>query len=332
MANFVYILKRLGSMNYKAMFEKVGSIHQKTGKSRLWLLTDMMRCASRYGAGYMDYDLYEMYDLTHAQRDTYLTRGRNNALVVKYNRKDLFHIFDNKDEFYAAFDPYLKRKWLLLRDTDDAALEAFLKDNPIFIVKPTDGACGKGVERIDQADYADTAAVISYLRSLGGNYLVEELIIQHSAVSAVYPLAINTVRVVSIHKEGVTHIICAYFRIGNHGRHVDNFNSGGMAAPVEERTGVVRAPAIDKTKALYTTHPHTGTAIEGFRFPDWEQALDIVREAAGKIEGMGYIGWDIAFTEQGPVLVEGNNFPGHDIYQLPEHTPDRIGMMPKFNV
>jgi len=30
--------------------------------------------------------------------------------------------------------------------------------------------------------------------------------------------------------------------------------------------------------------------------------------------------------------VEGNNFPGHDIYQLPEHTPDKIGMYPKFLV
>ena len=35
--------------------------------------------------GYMDYDLFEMYNLTPEQRDTYLTRGRNNDIVVKYN-------------------------------------------------------------------------------------------------------------------------------------------------------------------------------------------------------------------------------------------------------
>lgn len=332
MGNIGYIIKRLGSMNYKAMLEKTQSIHKKTGRSRIWLLRDMVRCASRYGAGYMDYDLYEMYDLTHEQRDTYLTRGRNNALILKYNDKEKFHIFDNKDEFYANFDDCLRRQWLLVKQWKEPEIRAFLEKNPIFIAKPIDGSCGRGVERVDQSKFSDTEAVLKYLKELGDNYIIEELIRQHPAVSSVYPEAINTVRVVSIYKDGVSHIICAYFRIGNDGKHVDNFNSGGMVAPVDEATGVVRAPAIDKTKKLYAVHPYTGKAIEGFQFPDWEEALELVRKAAARIEGMAYIGWDVAFTDKGPVIVEGNNFPGHDIYQLPEHTPDRIGMMPKFNV
>ena len=61
---------------------------KKTGKSKLYLLWDMQRCARKYGAGYMDYDLFEMYNLTPAQRDTYITRGRNNDIVSKYNNKD----------------------------------------------------------------------------------------------------------------------------------------------------------------------------------------------------------------------------------------------------
>lgn len=332
MGNIGYIIKRLGSMNYRAMLEKTQSIHKKTGRSRVWILQDMVRCASRYGAGYMDYDLYEMYDLTDAQRDTYLTRGRNNALILKYNTKEKFHIFDNKDEFYENFNEFLRREWLVVKKWDEAAFTAFVEKNPVFIAKPIDGACGKGVERLETKDFTDTAAVLKYLKDLGDNYIVEELITQHPDVAAIYPESINTVRVVSIHKEGVSHIICAYFRIGNNGKHVDNFNSGGMAAPVDEVTGIVRAPAIDKTKALYEVHPYTGNPIQGFRFPDWEEAMNMVKQAAGKIEGMAYIGWDVAFTPDGPKIVEGNNFPGHDIYQLPEHTPDRIGMMPKFNV
>lgn len=332
MRNIGYIIKRLGSMNYRAMLEKTQSIHKKTGRNRLWLLQDMLRCASRYGAGYMDYDLYEMYDLTDAQRDTYLTRGRNNALILKYNTKENFHYFDNKDEFYGIFNEFLRRDWLLVKNWDNDAFTAFVEKHPVFIVKPIDGSCGKGVERIKTADFADTAAVVSHLKALGDNYIVEELITQHPDVSAIYPNAINTVRMVSIHKDGVTHIICAYFRIGNNGKHVDNFNAGGMVAPVDEATGIVRAPAIDKTKVLYQNHPATGSPIQGFQFPFWEEAKEMVRQAAGRVDGMGYIGWDIAFAPDGPKIVEGNNFPGHDIYQLPEHTPDRIGMMPKFNV
>ena len=127
------------------------------------------------------------------------------------------------------------------------------------------------------------------------------------------------------------HIICAYFRIGNNGKCVDNFNSGGMVAPVDEITGIVSQVAIDKQKNVYEKHPATGEKIKGFKFPYWEEAIDMCKEACQEIPDMGYVGWDVAFTPDGPVFVEGNEFPGHDIYQLPEHTPDKIGMMPKFD-
>ncbi len=333
MGNIGYIISRLGHMNYKAMFQKAGAIHKKTGKGRLWILTDMARCAKRYGAGYMDYDLFEMYDLTHEQRDTYLTRGRNNALIRKYNDPTKSPIFNNKDEFNAAFGDYLHRDWVSLKEEGcEDRLNAFLDQNPVFIAKPIDGSCGKGVEKIDQAAWPDRQAVLAHLKELGTNFIVEGLIVQSPALAAIYPHSINTVRVVTIRKDGVTHVICAYFRIGNHGNHVDNFNSGGMTSPVDEKTGRILQPAIDKTKNLYTVHPMTGHPIQGFCLPDWDKVLELVKEASARIEGVNYVGWDVAFTEKGPVFVEGNHFPAHDLYQLPEHTPDKLGIMPKFRV
>ena len=36
-------------------------------------------------------------------------------------------------------------------------------------------------------------------------------------------------------------------------------------------------------------------------------------------------------SENGPVFVEGNQFPGHDIYQVAEKIgPNDIGVLPKF--
>ena len=112
---------------------------------------------------------------------------------------------------------------------------------------------------------------------------------------------------------------------------MDNFNSGGMVAPIDVKTGIVSDRAIDKKKNLYEVHPATGNIIKGFKFPDWEEALKMCKEAAKVVPEMAYIGWDVAFSDKGPVFVEANEFPGHDIYQLPEHTPNKIGMMPKFN-
>ncbi len=331
MGNIKYIFKRLKTMDKKAMFEKIDSIHEKTGKSKLYLLFDMQRCARKYGAGYMDYDLFEMYNLTPAQRDTYITRGRNNEIVAKYNDKSYFHLFENKNEFNELFKDYIKREWINVKDTPKEDVVAFMQRHPVFMAKPVDGGCGHGIEKIDTSEYSSLDEVYNKLVEGNNNFELEEVIKQHPAVSAIYPDAINTVRVVTILKDGVAHVICAYFRIGN-GKFVDNFNSGGMVAPVNEVTGEVIDRAIDKKKNLYETHPQTGAKIKGFKFPDWDKAIAMCKEAAKVVPQMGYIGWDVCFTPDGPIFVEGNEFPGHDIYQLPEHTPDKIGMMPKFNI
>ena len=331
MKDLGYVFRRLLDMDYKAMFRKINEVHKKTGKSRLFIFRDMQKCAVNYGAGYMDYDLFEMYNLTDAQRDTYLTRGRNNALIKKYNDMSYAHYFTSKSEFNTRFADYIHRQWLPLDSEKEKVLD-FIREHDKFIAKPIDGMCGRGIEKIDTSAYDSPEAVYDYLVGIGRDMELEELIIQHPAVSAVYPNAINTVRTVSINKDGNVHIICTYFRIGNNGKHVDNFNSGGMVAPVDEKTGIVKDRAIDKNKNLYERHPATGTEIKGFQFPDWDKAMDMVRAAAKEVPQMAYLGWDVAFTQNGPCLVEGNDFPGHDIYQLPEHTPDKIGIMDKFRV
>lgn len=347
MENIRYIFKRLKSLDWNNMAEKINSIHNKTGKSRLGIFLDIQKCALKYGAGYMDYDLFEMYNLTPKQRNTYITRGRNNVFVTKYCDKDYLHYFMNKDEFNTIFKNYIKRDWINVNTSNKEDVMAFIKRHSVFMAKPIDGGCGLGIEKIKTDNYESLEEVYKYITREGTKFELEELLIQHPDISNIYPDSINTVRVVTIvtTKEGksiltipkeerknvelVPHIICTYFRIGN-GKYVDNFNSGGMVAPVDENIGIVSQVAIDKKKNVYDVHPKTGIQIKGFKFPYWDKVLEMCKEASKIVPEMGYVGWDVCFTPNGPVLVEGNEFPGNDIYQLPEHTPDKIGMMPKF--
>ena len=153
MGNIIYILKRLKTMDKKAMFEKINSIHSKTKMSKLKIFLDMQKCARRYGAGYMDYDLFEMYNLTDEQRDTYLTRGRNNNFVTKYCDMDALHYFQNKDEFNSTFNKYLKRDWIKVNGVPKEDVIKFLEKHSTFMAKPIDGGCGKGIEKINTSDY-----------------------------------------------------------------------------------------------------------------------------------------------------------------------------------
>lgn len=325
-----YLIQRLLKLDYKRGLSIVKKVHKRTGRNSISIIWDMWQCAKKYGAGYMDYDQIEMDSMTDEQRDTCLTRGRNNDLMKKYNNAEYVHFFDNKDEFVTTFSEFMHRDILIVQDVDDEALNAFLEKHPVFLFKPASGFCGYGIEKLDVKDYPKREELLEHLRGQEGRWLVEEPIRQHEEVAKVYPLAINTARVVTILKEGTPHVICAYFRIGNRGKFVDNFNNDGLATPIDEVTGIVHHKAIDKDKNIFVDHPMTGTPIVGFKFPDWDKALTMVKEAAKKVPQMGYIGWDVAFTPDGPCLIEGNNFPGHDIYQLPVHTPDRIGIYPKF--
>lgn len=325
-----YLIQRVLNMDYKAMLDTINSIHRETGRSRLAIFRDMKNCALNHGAGYVDYYQFGMYDLTEEQRSTYLTRARNNALVVKYNDPAYMGVFDDKSAFNARFGEFLLRDWVPVTGDNREEVMAFLQKHPVFMSKPTSGSCGEGIEKLDAADYPSLDALYGYLAAKAPRLELEEVIEQHPAVSAIYPGSINTVRMVTVRgKSGKVYLVAAVFRIGN-GKYVDNFNSGGVVAPIDPETGTVTDRALDRQKNLYDVHPVTGAAIKGFAFPDWDKAKDLVTRAAQVIPQVGYVGWDVCFTPKGPCLVEGNQFPGNGLYQLPAQTPDKTGILPRF--
>lgn len=325
----MFLIKRIFSLNFKSMFEKIDLIHGKTKKSKTTIFLDMVKCALLYQAGYMDYYIFEMYDTPKENRKTYMTRGKNNKFIKELNDKSYGHIFNNKDEFNKVFKEFVKRDSINLSETSkEEAIKFIDSKQGILVGKPKAGACGKGIIKIIKEEYESTEKLYYYLQE-NNIEIIEEALIQHEEMNRMHPNSVNTIRTVSVNKNGRVKVICAYFRIGN-GAFVDNFNSGGMVVPVDIETGEIKFDAIDKAGNIYNTHPITGTNIKGFKIPMWEIAKEMVKKAATYVPQVGLVGWDVCITKDGPALVEGNQFPGHDIYQLPCHTPDRIGMLPIF--
>ncbi len=329
MVKLKYLIKRLTRLNYGQMLKTVSRLHKKTGKGRIWLFSDMVRCGTRYGAGYKDYALCEFYLLTPAQRETYVTRGINNRLVQLLNKPEAYDKVDNKAEFNALYAQFLRRDWLDFRDQDFERFAAFMEKHEEVVSKPLADACGRGVEKLKKADFPDIKAMYEHLLSLDCG-LLEEVIVQHERLSHIYPCSVNTYRIVTVRTEGQGHVIYAFIRIGNGGRFVDNLNAGGMTAPIDLETGCIQHVAYDKDGIYYDRHPMTGTEFVGYALPFWKESLEMCLAATAIVPELGYVGWDIAVSHSGPQLIEGNYFPGHDILQLPPHVPDRIGMLPQF--
>ena len=78
MTRLKYFWNRLFKMNWSAMWKTTGLLKKRSGKSRLWLMRDMLKCGIKYNAGYVDYKIAQMYKLNYEQRKTVITRVISN--------------------------------------------------------------------------------------------------------------------------------------------------------------------------------------------------------------------------------------------------------------
>ena len=318
-----YLIKRILKMNYKQFFDTIDEVHSKTNKNKLSIFIDIINCGIKYQAGYIDYNLFEMYNLTKEERKTIITRGINNDILKKYNDPKKAYIFEDKALFNKLYNKYLNREWIYLKDNLNEFKE-YLKNKEEIIVKPLSLSCGKGVEKIKVKEY-EPEELYNYLIKTE-RFLVEDVAKQNKEISNIYPESVNTVRIVTLNKK----VVAAFIRFGNKGNVVDNFNHDGMVTTINIETGIVEYPALDKKKNIYEIHPYTNEKIIGLKIPMWDKIKELCIEACNVTPEIGYIGWDVCVGENEPCLIEGNDFPGHDLYQLPIHRKDGTGLLPIF--
>lgn len=324
MQKIKYLLKRICGMNYKGFFNTIKDVHKKTKKNSFFIFFDIIYCGFKYQAGYIDYNLFEMYNMNKFERSTVITRGINNEIIKKYNDPEFMKIFNDKIKFNKRFNKYLKRDWLELNGNNLDEFIKFCKKHVKFIAKPTKESCGKGVELIETNNF-NLEDLYNELYATK-RILVEELVVQCDELNKLHPYSINTLRVVTL--KGM--VVTALLRIGNNHNNVDNFNHEGLCVPIDIESGIINYKAIDKKGNLYEKHPLTNEKIVGFKVPKWNEVKQFCETAALEIPQVGYIGWDVCVSKNGICFIEANEFPGHDLYGLPPHRTNNQGLLPKF--
>jgi len=325
-----YFMDRVGKIDKKAMWKTTGVLKKRSGKSRAWLMQDMLKCGVKYNAGYMDYKIAQMYRLNDDQRKTVITRGISNDIVRRMNPKEFWHFFDDKAEFNKTFREWIPRKWIRIDDqTDPEELFALCRNQEALIGKPLEGSSGQGIQKYTREDWKEgPEAFLARLRQ-DGIGILEEIVVQHPKMASLCPTSVNTCRIATLLGDKQQGIVYAFLRIGN-GKVMDNVDCGGMAARIDLESGKLLTVGADKQGNTFIKHPITNTSIIGFQIPFWEEAKAMCMEAAMKIPEMRFIAWDVAITEKGPTFIEGNSFPSHAVPQFAAHYPDGIGILPEF--
>ena len=317
MRKIKYLIERIIKMDYKGLFSTIKKVHKKSGKNSIFLFFDVIYCGFKYQAGYMDYELFNMYELNRNERRKILTRGKNDEYVERLNDKKAREVFNEKQKFNERFKEYVGRDWFFINGENEKEFEEFLKDKDKVIIKPVDLCCGKGIEIIRLED-KNPKELYDFLVETN-RPLVEEVLEQNDEMSKLYPDSVNTLRIVTVVSDkGTASVVGMYLRMGTGGNEVDNFNHGGISAPVNRKTGIVEHKARNKQNVYFDRHPDTGTPIVGFQIPCWREVLDFARKMAKEVKEVRYVGWDICITKDGLAVVEANDYPANDLCQLPK--------------
>jgi len=324
MGKIKYLAKRICNMSFDGLFNAVSEVHEKTHKNKVGIFCDIVYCGLKYQAGYMDYKLFEMYNMNGRERKTVITRGINNSIIKKYNDPEAMKIFHDKTMFNEKFSEFLGRDWIKLTGDNFEEFKEFCGKHREFIAKPVGLQCGSGVELVTVED-KDLQEVYDKLIE-NGQILLEERVTQCKELTDLHPDSINTLRVVTLNG----HVVVAFLRIGNKHFHVDNFNHEGLAAPVDIADGTIKFKALKKSGELYDKHPLTGVPIVGLTIPRWPEVVAFCERAAKVESRVGYVGWDVCVRDNDICFIEANEFPGHDIYGLPPHRDKNEGLLPVF--
>jgi hypothetical protein len=182
-----------------------------------------------------------------------------------------------------------------------------------LVAKPSDGEGGDGVRML--GPFADAEALRAAFRAdapHAATIIVQERILAHPLLAGLALNALPTVRVVTILDEaGVPQVVSATLRFASTPTAtVDNMKAGGLLAPVDLDTGMLGLACQGYGGEDHASHPVTGAPIRKRVVPEWTAVKALAVQAHRTFADYTLIGWDIAVSPDGPVLIEGNGKPG----------------------
>jgi len=183
-----------------------------------------------------------------------------------------------------------------------------------LVAKPANGEGGSGVRKLGAvADAAALHSMLSTKQDFRSISVVQLCIRVHPALQDIALGALPTVRIVTMKDErGIPEVVSATFRCPTDPLAlVDNMKAGGLIAAVALDTGTLGVACRGYGGGDLTHHPVTGADIHARTLPDWQAAKSLVVRAHGEaFADYTLIGWDVALTPDGPLLIEGNGKPG----------------------
>lgn len=285
-------------------------------KSGLAIKCDLIKNMMARPISFPDYRKCNFINISEEEKDECINKKEYEKFVYYMDREPQTNIFVDKIEFNKTFKDYIGRKFIDIREVGKDGLRDFVQGKDSVFAKEIDGCGGHGIEKLK--DFSDIDALYSRLME-NRQFLIEDTLIQHEVLNTINPNAVNNVRYATVVKDGKVYIETSTLRL-NTGKDAV-ISSNDVMVNIDEEGNLI-SDAVDEMFDTYETHPDTGTKLKGIKLPYIPEAREMVKKAALIVPEVRYVGWDVALTTTGPVLIEGNFYPSYGLTQFYLLNPD----------
>lgn len=330
------------NLNYEVDIDRFNKCDAKDKKSLSQMKSEQKALQKYWGCKPLHYIYYDFYrkdcDVTIEEMLKYVPDYFIFNLFFPRSYKDYGILCEDKGLTYATLKGYnLAQPKMLLRfdfnrfyDETNGAISGEIVDELInnsradkLFVKPSFGLGGKGIivfnKKENNTYYNEENIKLTHeylVKEVNdGSYIIQEGVVQGGEMNKLYPNAVNTYRLVTECINGEAKLIFALLRMGRGGGQIDNASSGGMYIKVDPETGRMSDYAFSRNRNKFYEHPDTKFIFKDAKFDNWEAVKAFILVAAQKFRDIKYLGWDIACSENGPLIIEINNGPGINIVQ-----------------
>ena len=144
--------------------------------------------------------------------------------------------------------------------------------------------------------------------------LVQPFIENHPVIARVTNGALASLRIVTgMNERGGAEFVASLIALPQGAR---NSSVGGILCSIDPENGLIRKVALLSGEPV-VNHPDTGMSIPGLELPFWQESVHLVCSAhALAFPRFAFLGWDIALTQDGPLLLETNSGWGALFHQM----------------
>lgn len=278
------------------------------------LYIDLVYCLHRYGFSFDDYFIFNLRDKSESARKKFVSDKLRYYYCDLLNDDSIEQIMTDKFACYQHYQPFYKREVIRINSAaDQSKFIDFISRHKRVICKPIGEHSGHGIKILNIEEINPSECFNELLEH--GECVIEEVITQGDALAQLNPTSVNTCRFTTFTINHEVEVIACTLRMGVGKNQLDNAGLGGIYASVDPVSGIIISDARNYNGDHYLFHPTTKIAIPGFVLPQWDQALQLIRNMALHIPGTTLISWDIAYSTDGWCMVEANDNGAWEILQ-----------------